>query len=97
MHGMFERLRETRDNSIYRRWGVGVLALPALVAVALIGLAIIQPTASNWISEAVQAEFVGAGFSPDAAPTQLGKTHQGNARCQSQLTHAARRIARNRS
>jgi len=77
MHGMFERLRETRNNRIDSRWGVGVLALPALVAVALIGLAIIQPTASNWISAAAQAEFVGAGFSPEAAPTQLARPTRG--------------------
>jgi hypothetical protein len=42
-----------------------------LVVIALIGLAITQPAASNWISEAVQAEFAGTSFAPDLAPTQL--------------------------
>jgi hypothetical protein len=35
-----------------------------------------QPTASNWISEAVQAEFVGTDFAP-GAPTQLAQPVRG--------------------
>lgn len=73
MHGTLERSRETRDNSIHSRWGIGFLALPALLAIMLIGLAVIHPTASSWISEAVQAEFAGASLPPDAAPTQLAQ------------------------
>lgn len=73
MHGRFERPRETRDNSIYSRWGIGLLALPALLAIMLIGLTVTGATASNWISEAVQAEFAGASLSPDGAPTQLAQ------------------------
>ena len=77
MHGSFEPPRETRDNGIYRRWGIGFLALPVLLAVALIGLAITHPTASNWISEAVQAEFASTGLAPEAAPTQLARPARG--------------------
>ena len=73
MHGRFERPRETRDNSIHSRWGLGFLALPAIFVITLIGLAIAQPNASTWISEAVQAEFAGANMSPDAAPAQLAQ------------------------
>ncbi len=73
MHGTFERPHETRDNSIYSRWGLGFLTLPALLAITLIGLAVTQPAASNWISEAVQAEFAGASLSPNGAPTQLAQ------------------------
>ena len=39
MHGSLEKSGKN-ENSIYRRWGLGFLALPALLAVALIGLAI---------------------------------------------------------
>ena len=70
MHGSFNKFSET-GKRIYRRWGIGFFALPVLVVIALIGLAITQPAASNWISEAVQAEFAGTNFAPDLAPTQL--------------------------
>jgi spore maturation protein SpmB len=73
MHGRFDRSRDPGDDRIESRWGVGLLVLPAVVAIVLIGLAITQPTASNWISAAVQAELAATGFSPEVAPTQLAK------------------------
>jgi hypothetical protein len=71
MHGTFEGPRETSDNSTHGRWSIGFLALAALLAIALIGLAAIQPTASNWIAEAVQAEFANTYISPETAPARL--------------------------
>jgi len=53
-------------------WNIGFFALPVLLVVVLIGLAITQPAASNWISEAVQAEFAGIDL-PAVAPTQLAQ------------------------
>jgi hypothetical protein len=41
--------------------------------IALIGLAMIQPAVPAWISEAVQAEFVGPDLGPDMRPTQLAQ------------------------
>jgi len=72
MHGTFERPRETRDRSIRRNWGdFRFLAIPTLIAVALVALMITQPDASKWISEATQVE---AGIvMPDDAPTQLAR------------------------
>jgi hypothetical protein len=72
MHGSFDKFGET-GNRIYRRWGVGVLALPVLVVIALVGLAMTQPVASNWISEAVQAEFADTNFLREAGPMKLAK------------------------
>jgi hypothetical protein len=71
MHGSFDKTGET-IRAAYGRWGVGILALPVLVVVALIGLAMTNPNMSNWISDAVQAEFVGSN-GPEIAPTQLAK------------------------
>ena len=51
--------------------GSGILklvVLPILIAVALIGMAITHPHASKWISDAVQAEFVGRDLVPDGPP-----------------------------
>jgi hypothetical protein len=72
MHGSFDKTGETIKTA-YGRWGVGILALPALVVIALIGLAMTNPNTSNWISDAVQAEFVGSNYGPETAPTQLAK------------------------
>jgi hypothetical protein len=72
MHGSLDRSGET-DNRAYRSQGFGFLALPALLAIVLVGLAIVQPSASNWISEAAQAEFAATFPVPDVAPTQLAK------------------------
>jgi len=56
------------DDRPYRGWDVKLVALPILVVIALIGLAVSQPGASRWISEAAQAEFVGTDLMPDLSP-----------------------------
>jgi hypothetical protein len=67
MHGSLDR--PPRDD-----WDIKLVALPILLVVALIGLAVSQPNASKWISDAAQAEFVGTDFVPDLAPpTQLAQ------------------------
>jgi hypothetical protein len=68
MHGSFDRSGENASRT-QRSWNIGFFALPVVLVIALIALAMSQPIASNWISEAVQAEFVGA----DSAPTQLAQ------------------------
>jgi hypothetical protein len=72
MHGSFDRSGRS-NNRIDRGSGIGFLALPVLLVIALIGLAIIQPAAPAWISEAAQAEFVGTDLGPDTRPTQLAQ------------------------
>jgi len=49
------------------------LALPALLVIAVIGLATIHSAIPNWISEAVQAEFVDHNLVRDITPTQLAQ------------------------
>jgi hypothetical protein len=73
MHGTFEKSREVRDNNVRRSSGVGFLAVPVVIAVALVGLAITKPAVSTWIAEAAQAEFAGSVMMPEAAPTQLAR------------------------
>jgi len=72
MHGSFDRSGKS-NNRIDRGSGIGFLALPATLVIALIGLAMIQPAAPSWISEAVQAEFVGPDLAPGTRPTQLAQ------------------------
>ena len=72
MHGSLDKSGKSEDT-IYQRWGIGLLALPALFVIVLAGLAIVQPATSNWISEAVQAEFTGISVMPEVTPTQLAR------------------------
>jgi hypothetical protein len=72
MHGSFDRSGES-DKGIYRSWRIGYFALPVLVVIALIGLAITHPNMSGLISAAVQAEFAGAHLAPETAPAQIGQ------------------------
>ena len=72
MHGSFDKQGET-GNSSYRSWSIGVFAVPVFVVIALIGLALVQPAASNWISAAVQAEFAGPSLPQEAASTLLAQ------------------------
>ena len=72
MHGSLDKSGKNEDT-IYQRWGIGLLALPVLFVIVLAGLAIVQPATSNWISEAVQAEFTGIGVLPEVTPTQLAR------------------------
>jgi len=70
MHGTFHRPGGSY-NHVDRRAGLGFFAVPLVLVIAVIVLARIQPAMPTWISEAVQAEFVGPGSVPDVAPTQL--------------------------
>jgi hypothetical protein len=72
MHGSFDKSGEN-DSRPHRSWSVGFFALPVFIVIALVGLMLTQPAASNWISEAVQAEFVGLTPAPQPAPTQLAQ------------------------
>ena len=71
MHGTFDRSGKSHSRTD-RNFRLGIFLLPALLMVASIALAVTQPAASLWISQAAQAEFVGVSV-PDRAPTQLAQ------------------------
>ena len=71
MHGSLNRSDEKRSRTD-RRWSIGFFALPVLIVITLVALAVIKPAASTWISEAVQAEFVGV-TSPGVVPKELAQ------------------------
>jgi hypothetical protein len=72
MHGSFDKSGKP-DGDVQGNWNAGLFALPALVVIALVGLAVMHPASSNWISDAVQAEFVGIDLAPEAAPIQFAQ------------------------
>jgi len=72
MHRLFRKSGEIA-NHIYRRWGIGVFALPVLLAITLVGMAITPRAAPNWMSQAAESEFTGANYRPEAASAQPTK------------------------
>ena len=71
MHGSFDK--SGKSESFSDRWHIGFFVFPVVLAVALIALAILEPSASKWISEAAQAEFVGVYGVPEPGPTQFAR------------------------
>jgi hypothetical protein len=72
MHGLLDRPGKS-DNQIQRTWNFGFFALPAAILIVLLAFLIARPTTSNWIADAVQAEFVDMYSAPDLAPTQIAR------------------------
>jgi hypothetical protein len=72
MHGSLEKPDKVKQN-IYGSRGMRLLAIPALLLTALVGFLVSHPAAPGWISQAVQAEFVGADPTPDLVPTQIAQ------------------------
>jgi hypothetical protein len=70
MNAPFDRSNKSDSTNPGRR--SGFVILPALIAIVLVILAITQPKMSRWISDSVQAEFVG-GVNMDDAPTQTAR------------------------
>jgi hypothetical protein len=60
------------DRRVLRNWTAGILAVHGIIVLVLIGLVLSHPVASEWISQAVQAEFVG-NPPPVIVPTQMAQ------------------------
>jgi hypothetical protein len=72
MQRLLDKSGET-INRIYQRWGIGVFALPVLLTIALVGLAMTPWGAPSWITQATEAEFAGANYRVETAPAQPAK------------------------
>jgi hypothetical protein len=60
------------DRRFLWNWTALILAAHGLILLVLVGLVIRSPSASDWISQAVQAEFVG-NPPPVIVPTQIAR------------------------
>jgi hypothetical protein len=69
MHAPYDRSRSSNDRTEPKS-GAGFLIVPVLIVLALIGLTVFHPKASLWISQAVQAEFIGDS-NLNEAPTRI--------------------------
>jgi hypothetical protein len=60
------------DHRFLWSWTAAVLAVHGVLLLVLASILIFHPAASEWISQAVQAEFVG-GPPPVIVPTQIAQ------------------------
>ncbi len=52
-------MQSPSDRRFLWNWTAGILAVHGVIVLVLVGLILSYPAASTWISQAVQAEFVG--------------------------------------
>lgn len=60
------------DRRFSWNWTAGILAVHGVLLLVLASILILNPTASEWIAQAVQAEFVGSP-PPVIVPTQIAR------------------------
>ena len=60
------------DRRFLWNWTAAILAVHGVIVLVLVGLILSYPAASTWISQAVQAEFVG-NPPPVTWPTQIAR------------------------
>jgi hypothetical protein len=60
------------DRRFLWNWTAGILAVHGVILLVLVSLIMGYPAASAWISQAVQAEFVG-NPPPVTVPTQIAR------------------------
>ena len=64
MHGPFDESPKGEPN-IYRSWSIKLVALPLLLAIALIGYVVSHPGVVKWRADGMQAEFAGSDVGPE--------------------------------
>ena len=70
MHGPFDKSPKDEPN-IYQSWSMKLVALPLLLAIALIGYVVSHPSVVKWMADGVLAEFADTDIgSNDALPKQ---------------------------
>jgi hypothetical protein len=70
MPRVFDKLDRQEDRTQWK-WIAGFAA--TFLVLALVALMSSSPTASNWISEGVQAEFASSNMTPAQAPVQTAQ------------------------
>ena len=73
MHDQFDESPKDNPN-IYRSWSMKLVALPLLLAIALIGYIVSHPGVIKWMADGVQVEFVGSDVGPeDTSPKRVAQ------------------------
>jgi hypothetical protein len=66
----FDKL-DRQENRTQWKWTAGIAA--TFIVLVLVALMSNSPTASNWVSDAVQAEFASSNTTPQQAPVQTAQ------------------------
>jgi hypothetical protein len=64
------------EKNVPSSWTVGMTAVCWISLIVFVALMSNSPTALNWVSEGVQAEFAGS-MAPDPAPVQTAQPAKG--------------------
>ena len=64
---------ESKNAGLDRLERVSIFVVPIVILITIVILALRHPAASIWISDAVQAEFVGTSGSPVIDPTPVAE------------------------
>jgi hypothetical protein len=66
MHGPFDKSPDGEPN-IYRSFSIKLVALPLLLAIALIGYIVSHTGVIKWMADGIQAEFIGMDTGSEGA------------------------------
>ena len=68
---------EENENYVQSNWSLGFTAVCWIALIGFVALMSNSPAASNWVSDAAQAEIAASTVTSDAAPMQIaaGKAH----------------------
>jgi hypothetical protein len=66
----FDKL-DRQENRTQWKWAAGIAA--TFIMLAIVALMSNSPTGSNWVSDAVQAEFASSYMTPQQAPVQTAQ------------------------
>ena len=69
MHGPFDKSPKGEPN-IYQNWSMKLVALPLLLAIALIGYVVSHPGVVRWVTDGVQAESTDTDTGTDRASSK---------------------------
>jgi hypothetical protein len=69
MHGPFDKSPKGEPN-IYQNWSMKLVALPLLLAIALIGYVVSHPSVVRWVTHGVQAESADTDIGTDRASSK---------------------------
>jgi hypothetical protein len=62
------------DQRFVANWTAALLAIHGIIVLVLIGIAVGYPAASQWISQAIEAEYIIEP--PASAPTQVAQPRE---------------------
>jgi hypothetical protein len=64
---------DQHENHVRSNWTVGITVVCWISLIVFVALMSNSPTASTWVSDAAQAEFINSNMTPAQAPVQTAQ------------------------